>query len=129
MFFTADAEDVAIMNKAYRFKPPQPPADQLFRTDKQLLVGTVKAFSNLNFTWREQLIIRLCFCCNFKDRQSKMFEKGKKQLYSEMDLVKLIKQLRVAALMSQVYLKPYQTLLVDWLAEYRLDSAEEDSSG
>lgn len=51
-----------------------------------------------------------------------------------MDILKLIKQLRVAALMSQVYLKPYQTMMVDWLAKYRLDldddhSSEEDCVG
>ena len=45
-----------------------------------------------------------------------------------MDILKLIKQLRVAALMSQVYLKPYQTLMVDWLAKYRLDLDDDQSS-
>ena len=53
-----------------------------------------------------------------------MFEKGKKQLYGEMDLIKLIKQLRVAALMSEAYLKPHQTLMVEWLAKYRLSADE-----
>ena len=31
--------------------------------------------------------------------------------------------------MSQVYLKPYQTLIVDWLAEYRLSAEDSESSG
>ncbi len=46
-----------------------------------------------------------------------------------MDLVKLVKQLRVSALMSQVYLKPYQSMMVEWLAKYRLSADEEDSFG
>jgi hypothetical protein len=41
-----------------------------------------------------------------------------------MDLIKLIKQLRVAALMSEAYLKPHQTMMVDWLAKYRLSVDE-----
>jgi len=45
-----------------------------------------------------------------------------------MDLLKLIKQLRVAALMSQVYLKPYQTMMVDWLGKYRLNLDDDQSS-
>jgi hypothetical protein len=39
-----------------------------------------------------------------------------------MDLIKLIKQLRVAALMSEAYLKPHQTMMVEWLAKYRLSA-------
>ena len=38
-----------------------------------------------------------------------------------MDLIKLIKQLRVAALMSEAYMKPHQTMMVEWLAKYRLN--------
>ena len=53
-----------------------------------------------------------------------MFEKGKKQLYGEMDLIKLIKQLRLAALMSEAYLKPHQTMMVEWLAKYSLSADE-----
>lgn len=46
-----------------------------------------------------------------------------------MDLIKLIKQLRVAAFMSEVYLKPYQSMMVEWLAKYRLSADSEESSG
>ena len=31
--------------------------------------------------------------------------------------------------MSQVYLKPYQALMVDWLGEYRFSADEDESSG
>jgi hypothetical protein len=92
MFFTTDAEDVTIMNKSYTFIPTgQPKTDHLVKTDTQLLVDTVKAYCNMNFTWKEQLMMRLFFCCKLKDRHSRMIEKGKKQLYKEMDLIKLIK--------------------------------------
>jgi hypothetical protein len=107
MLFTYDAEDVTLMNKSYTFKPTGQPTERQPKTDTHLLVDTAKAYCNLNFTWKEQLCIRLLFCCKLKDRHSKMFENGKKQLYKEMDLIRLIKQLRVAAFMSEVYLKPH----------------------
>ena len=50
-------------------------------------------------------------------------------MYEEMDLIKLINQLRVAALMSEAYLKPHQTMMVEWLAKYRLSADAEESSG
>jgi hypothetical protein len=31
--------------------------------------------------------------------------------------------------MSHVYMKPYQTMMTDWLAEYRLSADEGESSG
>lgn len=107
LLLTADAEDVTLMNKSYTFKPTGQPTEQTAKTDTRLLVDTAKAYCNINFTWREQLCIRLLCCCKLKDRKSRMFENGKKQLYKEMDLIKLIKQLRVAAFMSEVYLKPH----------------------
>ncbi len=128
MILTLDAEDVTLMNTSYTFQPTKKPAYKEPKTDTQLLVDTAKTYKNLDFTWRQQLLIRICFCCKLKDNQSKMFEKGKKQLYEEMDVIKLINQLRVAALMSEAYLKPHQTMMVEWLAKYRLSADEEESS-
>ena len=106
MILTYDAEDVTLLNKSYTFKPKRQQTEQPSKTDTHLLIDTAKAYSNLNFTWKEQLCMRLCFCC-MCCRNRKMFKNGKKRLYKEMDLVKLIKQLRVAAFMSEVYLKPH----------------------
>jgi predicted mannosyl-3-phosphoglycerate phosphatase (HAD superfamily) len=78
MFFTADAEDVTLMNSSYTFKPAQTNTNQVHKTDTELLINTAKTFKNLNFTWRQQMFIRICFCCKMKDKHSKMFEKGKK---------------------------------------------------
>ena len=106
MILTYDAEDVTLLNKSYTFKPKRQPTEQSSKTDTHLLIDTAKTYSNLNFTWKEQLCMRLCFCCMCYQNR-KMFKNGKKRLYKEMDLVKLIKQLRVAAFMSEVYLKPH----------------------
>jgi len=78
MFFTADAEDVTLMNSSYTFKPAQTAPNEVPKTDTELLVNTAKTYKNLDFTWRQQLLIRICFCCKMKDKHSKMFEKGKK---------------------------------------------------
>jgi hypothetical protein len=100
MFLASDAEDLTLMNKSYTYKKRQSSASQAPKTDTHFLIDTVMAYSNLDFTWKQQLLIRICCCCKRKDRHSMMFHKGKKQLYEEMDLIKLIRQLRVAALMS-----------------------------
>jgi len=78
MFFTADAEDLTLMNSSYTFKPTQTTTNQVPKTDTELLVNTAKTYKNLDFTWRQQLLIRICFFCKMKDKHSKMFEKGKK---------------------------------------------------
>ena len=92
MLLTKDAEDVTIMNKSYTFKPTQLPEQHSpNKTETQILIETMQAFRPLNFTWKEQLCLRICFCCKRTDRHSKMYEKGRKKLFAEMDLIRLIK--------------------------------------
>ena len=91
MLLTKDAEDVTIMNKSYTFRPTKLSEQLSPKTETHILIENLRAFSHLNFTWKEQLLIRLCFCCKRKDRHSTMFEKGKEKLYAEMDLIRLIK--------------------------------------
>ncbi len=78
MLLTKDAEDVTLMNKSFTFKPAQLPEQHSPKTDAHILIENLQALANLNFTWKEQLLIRLCFCCKMKDRHSKMFARGRK---------------------------------------------------
>jgi len=71
--------------------PKKLPEQHSAKTQTQILIQTMQAFSHLNFTWKEQLCLRICFCCRRKERHSKMYEKGRKKLYAEMDLIRLIK--------------------------------------
>ena len=46
--------------------------------------------------------------------------KGQYKLHNEIDILKIIKQLRVAALTSQALLKPHQAMLVQWFDKYKV---------
>ena len=50
----------------------------------------------------------------------KLFEKGRKKLYDEIDLLKIIKQLRVNSFTNDLLLKPYQKDLVRWFEQYMI---------
>ena len=57
-----------------------------------------------------------------------MQESAKKKLYSEIDILEIIKKLRVAYFASELALKPRQRWLVSFFHEYKLVSASEESS-
>ncbi len=130
-FFTDDIEDLFMINKAYTYHPQTIPLDlidQSSKTDKQVLLETLKTVSPLNFNWKRLFLMQNCACCTKKNRLNKIFEKGEKKLFQEMDIVRHIKQLRTAKLTSEIVLKPYQRMLVEWLADYRLSSATDQNS-
>ena len=66
------------MNSSYTYKPTQTTPKQGPKTDTELLVNTAKTYKNLDFTWRQQMLLRSCFCCKRKDKHSIMFVKGRK---------------------------------------------------
>lgn len=47
------------------------------------------------------------------------------KLTEEIDLLKIIKQLRVAKFVSESYLTPWQILMVQFFSEYKLALKEE----
>ena len=55
-----------------------------------------------------------------------MQESAKKKLFSEIDILEIIKKLRVAYFASELALKPRQRWLVSFFHEYKLDSASEE---
>ena len=57
-----------------------------------------------------------------------MQESAKKKLFSEIDILEIIKKLRVAYFASELALKPRQRWLVSFFHEYKLESASEESS-
>jgi len=46
--------------------------------------------------------------------QVRLFKKAKNKLHQEIDLLHIIKQLRVATFNAQTTLKPHQIMLVKW---------------
>jgi len=46
--------------------------------------------------------------------------KGRNQLNAEIDLLHILKQLRTASFMSQVFMKPHQPTLIKWFAKYKI---------
>ena len=47
-----------------------------------------------------------CCCCRRNSRMDKLFTKAKDKLYSEIDILKIVKELRVAKFASKTILKP-----------------------
>ena len=70
------------------------------------------------FMWTSPLC---CACCchryTVKDR---LFEDGRKKLHHEIDLLRIIKQLRITAFGSQIGLKPHQVALIKWFETYTM---------
>ena len=64
-----------------------------------------------------------CFCCRFRERHlDKLQQKAKKKLYAEIDILEIIKKLRVARFASDCTLAPHQRDLVCFHQDYKLDS-------
>ena len=63
----------------------------------------------------------VCLCCKAKSkRQDFLFKEAKKKLYYEIDLLEIVKQLRINMFASDIVLKPRQRHLVSFFDEYKL---------
>ena len=66
---------------------------------------------------------RCCRCCrrNRKlGKEERIFKQGIKKLYTEIDLLEVVKQLRISRFMSSVFLSKNQRELVKFLKPYVL---------
>ena len=54
------------------------------------------------------------------DKDEKLFIRAKKKLYTEIDLLEVIKQLRISRFVSQMYLTHHQRELVKFFRSYVL---------
>ena len=65
----------------------------------------------------------ICCCCRPKRRREDfLFKDGKSKLSEELDLLEIIKKLRVHQFASQQTLKPYQRDLVNFFQDYKIEA-------
>lgn len=77
--------------------------------------------------WTSQKIC--CSCCRrTNNTRDKLFLKGRHKLHSEIDLLQIIKQLRVASFTCNQYLKPHQLKLIRWFDQYKVVVKPEDDA-
>lgn len=64
---------------------------------------------------------RLCCCCRARERRDDWLQQDAKQkLNEEIDILEIVKKLRVSKFSSEVHLKPRQRNLVGFFNEYML---------
>ena len=62
-----------------------------------------------------------CFCCKPKrKRDDILFQDAKKKLSEEIDILEIVKKLRVHQFASQIILKPHQLDLVNFFRDYKI---------
>ena len=69
-----------------------------------------------------------CLCPCLKPRNKRddiLFKDAKQKLYEEIDLLEIVKKLRVNQFASDVVLKPRQRDLVNFFQDYKLNGAKE----
>ena len=60
-------------------------------------------------------------CCRVREkREDFLYREAKEKLYCEIDLLEIVKQMRVSMFASDIVLKPQQRLLVSFFDEYKL---------
>ena len=70
-----------------------------------------------------------CCCCRWKRKRQDWLQKdAKKKLNREIDILEIIKKLRVAYFASELALKPRQRWLVSFFHDYQLESDNEIES-
>ena len=102
---------------------------------KGLLLDALTNRENFQYDVRkhfcERFFLCCCCCCWKSSLEERLFMKGQYKLHNEIDILSIIKQLRVAALTSQALLKPHQAMLVKWFDKYKvsLTQAERNDEG
>lgn len=68
-----------------------------------------------------------CTCCkNDQPINDKLFIKGRAKLHAEIDLLQIIKQLRVNSFVSSTILKPHQDMLIKWFDQFKIKVKPEE---
>ena len=66
-----------------------------------------------------------CCCCSSskrkEDKKARLFKQGLNKLYTEIDLLEVVKQLRISRFMSSLFLTKNQCELVKFQRDYVLD--------
>ena len=70
-----------------------------------------------------------CLCCRkFPQRKDKLFKEGKKKLYEELDILEIIKKLRVNQFNSDLCLTQNQRDMVNFHQDYKIMCSDDFSS-
>ena len=88
----------------------------------------VFSYSDIRWYIRTQLseFPLCCFSvCLRNKRQDFLWKDAKQKLYDEIDLLEIVKKLRVNQFASDVVLKPRQRDLVNFFQDYKLDGEKE----
>ena len=83
--------------------------------------------------WRlfklEQFSGAWCFCCRkFPQRKDKLYKEGKKKLYEELDILEIIKKLRVNQFTCDLILNQTQRDMVNFHQDYKIMCSDDFSS-
>lgn len=73
---------------------------------------------------------KMCCCCRPKrSKDDMLFKNAKKKLNEEIDILEIVKKLRVHQFTSQVTLQPHQRDLINFFREYKIiyDDKNDDS--
>jgi len=63
----------------------------------------------------------LNFCCKRKDTiADRVFEKTRERLLHEIDLIQIVRQLRISAFLNQMCLRQYQVNMIPYFSRYRV---------
>ena len=78
-------------------------------------------YSVWRFCCKKNFTSPWCCCCRHRDsHEDKLQGKARTRLYGELDILKIIQQLRVSKFMAEQTLSPEQTYLVNYHSEYML---------
>ena len=70
---------------------------------------------------------KLCFCLRPKNkRKDFLFKDAKKKLLTEIDLLEIVKKMRVSMFASDIILKPRQQKLVSFFHEYKITPPKDE---
>ena len=76
------------------------------------------------FVWLDS---KCCCCCRPKrGRQDFLFKNARSKLNEELDILEIVKKLRVSQFTSQITLKPHQRDLVNFFQEYKAQDPQEE---
>ena len=69
---------------------------------------------------------KYCFCCKPKKKhQDFLFKDAKSKLSEEMDILEIVKKLRVHQFAASITLKPHQRDLINFFQEYKIYNPNE----
>lgn len=66
-----------------------------------------------------------CKCC-VKTHKDRLFKKGRDKLHTEIDILHIVKQLRISQFVADLVLTPAQKNLVVWFDKYKLKESEDE---